>query len=384
MKVGIITIHNSPNYGATLQSYALYRYIVNQGVDCEIIDLHRPDQAGYIFSERFDKVEILRPKRKLKGLLKKLVLSLLGMKCRGQILSDESGLKYKFKEFNGQVLLSQPYRSIDQLYEDPPQYDLYITGSDQVWNPTQPYAIEPYFLTFVREGRKISYASSIGVGELSADEKAKFKYWLSSYERISVREHTAKILLESFVGRKIEQVPDPTFLLTTDEWRSEMARRQIKEDYILCFALYFKLPFIRYAIRMAKQSGKKLVVLSQTQPRPIADYLAVKNAGPREWLSYIAYANMVLTDSFHCTVFSIILRAKNFYSYISPIDKRGGRIIGLLDIYGLKEHLLNPDFTQSFANLEQNTIEWGSVENTQDKESAGGQIFLKSCLTEKQ
>ena len=65
MKVGIITIHNSPNYGASLQSYALYRYIANQGVDCEIIDLYRPDLAGYIFSERFDKVENLSRKKKL-------------------------------------------------------------------------------------------------------------------------------------------------------------------------------------------------------------------------------------------------------------------------------------------------------------------------------
>lgn len=384
MKVGIITIHNSPNYGASLQSYALYRYIANQGVDCEIIDLYRPEQVGYIFSERFDKMEILHPKRKLKGLLKKLILSLLGIGCKGRVLSDESGLTYKFEEFNGQIHLSKPYRSIDQLYSNPPRYDLYITGSDQVWNPTQPYAIEPYFLTFVQAGQKISYASSIGVGELSAEEKAKFKHWLSSYERISVREREAKILLESFVGRKIEQVPDPTFLLTTDEWKKEMAEKQIEEDYILCFTLYFKLSFIRYAIRIAKQSGKKLLILSQTQPKPIANYLAVKNAGPREWLSYIAYADMVLTDSFHCTVFSIILRTKNFYSYISPTDKRGGRIIGLLDTYDLKEHLLNPDFTQSFADLKQNVIEWERLENTQDKESVCGREFLKNCLIEKQ
>ena len=384
MKVGIITIHNASNYGASLQSYALYRYIVNQGVDCEIIDLYRPDQVGYIFSERFDKVEILHPKRKLKGLLKKLILSFWGIGCKGRVLSDEDGLTYKFEEFNGRIHLSKPYRSIDQLYTDPPQYDLYITGSDQVWNPTQPYAIEPYFLTFVQTGRKISYASSIGVGKLSADEKAKFKHWLSSYERISVREHEAKILLESFVGRKIEQVPDPTFLLTTDEWRKEMAEKQIEEDYILCFTLYFKLSFIRYAIRIAKQSGKKLVILSQTQPKPIANYLAVKNAGPREWLSYIAYADMVLTDSFHCTVFSIILRTKNFYSYISPTDKRGGRIIGLLDTYGLKEHLLNSDLTQSFADLKKNVIEWERVENIQNREFLYGNEFLKNCLIEKQ
>lgn len=384
MKVGIITIHNSPNYGASLQSYALYRYIANQGVDCEIIDLYRPDLAGYIFSERFDKVENLSRKKKLKGFLKKLVLYLLGMRSKGKVLAGENELKRRFEEFNGQIALSQPYRSIDQLYAHPPLYDLYVTGSDQVWNPTQPYAIEPYFLTFAPNKRKISYASSIGIAELTTDEKAKFKQWLSGYENISVREYEAKILLESFVGRKIEQVPDPTFLLPTDEWRKEMAERQIEGNYILCFTLYFKLSFIRYAIRLAKQSGKKLVIISQTQPNPIADYLAVKDAGPREWLSYIAYADMVLTDSFHCTVFSIILRAKNFYSYISPIDRRGGRLVGLLETYGLKEHLLNSDLTQSYEALEQEVIDWGAVDKIQNRESVSGREFLRAYLKEKQ
>ena len=88
MKVGIITIHNSPNYGASLQSYALYRYIANQGVDCEIIDLHRPDLAGYVFSERFDKVADLSRKKKLKTFLKKLILYLLGMRGKGKVLQE--------------------------------------------------------------------------------------------------------------------------------------------------------------------------------------------------------------------------------------------------------------------------------------------------------
>lgn len=100
----------------------------------------------------------------------------------------------KFQDFNSQIRLSKPYRGIDELYRNPPEYDVYITGSDQVWNPTQNYCLEPYFLTFVKNknARKISYASSIGIDQLLPKEKKDFKRWLSSYNSISVREKPHK------------------------------------------------------------------------------------------------------------------------------------------------------------------------------------------------
>lgn len=139
------------------------------------------------------------------------------------------------KTFNSEISLSKPYRSIDELYANPPKYDLYITGSDQVWNPTQNYCLEPYFLTFVAEGqgKKISYASSIGINDLTIKEKSLFKKWLSSYDAISIREKQGKVLLQSFINRDIKQVPDPTFLLSMDFWREMAIRPQFNEKYIL-------------------------------------------------------------------------------------------------------------------------------------------------------
>lgn len=380
MKVGIITIHNSPNYGASLQSYALYRYIANQGVDCEIIDLHRPHEKDYISSKHFF---LERPPHKtLKAVLKRFLRRCLDRISR-QASPAQEVARERFGEFNGRIPLSRPYRGLDELYADPPQYDLYITGSDQVWNPTQPYVLDPFFLTFVRSGRKISYASSIGIEELTEREKEKFKSCLASYEKISVREKKAQALLEKSTGRKVGQVADPTFLLTPEEWSGEAAGRLVEGCYIFCFLLAFDGALLDYASRLARQSGKQLVVLARKRPKNHVECLFVEDAGPREWLSYVEHADLVLTDSFHCTVFSLILGVRNFYTYIPSWNKRGSRITDLLETYGLTGHLLDNSFSETYAELSRRAIDRRKVLHTMEQEAERSREFLLGCLRNK-
>ena len=147
-KIGIITIHNSPNYGASLQSFALYKYIEQQGYECELIDLHRPH---YVDFKRSKKYLAYRENSIVK--IKRIIKRLIGRKSSLYF----SSAKNKFDLFNRQIRLSRPYCGIDELYADPPHYDLYITGSDQLWNPAQPFCLEPYFLTFApSEAKKIA------------------------------------------------------------------------------------------------------------------------------------------------------------------------------------------------------------------------------------
>ncbi len=114
----------------------------------------------------------------------------------------------KFDDFNKAIKLSTPYYSIDSLYDNPPLYDVYISGSDQLWNPEQPFPIEPYFLTFVQNSnaKKISYASSIGISSLEPLQVRDFTRWLSSYDAISVREPEAARILQPHLKQKIEIV----------------------------------------------------------------------------------------------------------------------------------------------------------------------------------
>lgn len=351
-KVGIITIHNSPNYGACLQSYALYRYIQQQGNDVEIIDLHRPfAYEDYIPSKKY--VSCRSVKRSLLSKIKGNVKRFIGIKTKSPSLYSPSAIN-KFDEFNSVIKLSKPYRGIDELYANPPLYDLYISGSDQLWNPTQAYCLEPYFLTFVPkgQGKKISYATSVGITDLRDNEKKDFAKWLNLYDDISVREYQAQSLLQGLLAdKKVNQVADPTFLLDPKEWKN-MAVKPKQSKYILMFTLQHRPEILEYCLLLSKQSGLPLIELGQVQPEVLdGSYTAVKDAGPKEFLGYIENAELVITDSFHCTVFSLIMGANNFYTYIAPTNQRGSRIIDLLNTYQTIEHLLSPDLNVSFDTL---------------------------------
>lgn len=380
-KVGIITIHNSPNYGACLQSYALYRYIQQQGNDVEIIDLHRPvAYEDYIPSKKY---VCSRPvKRSLLSKIKGNVKSLIGIKPKNPSLYSPLAIK-KFDEFNSIIKLSKPYRGIDELYANPPLYDLYISGSDQLWNPTQTYCLEPYFLTFVPngQGKKISYATSVGITDLRDNEKKDFAKWLNLYDDISVREYQAQSLLQGLLAdKKVNQVADPTFLLDPKDWK-DMAVRPKQSKYILMFTLQHRPEILEYCLQLSKQSGLPLIELGQVQPDVLdGSYTAVKDAGPKEFLGYIENAELVITDSFHCTVFSLIMGANNFYTYIAPTNQRGSRIIDLLETYNLKKHLLPISLNSSFDTLMFETINKNVVSGIMRNERDRSRLFINQYL----
>lgn len=381
-KIGIVTIHNSPNYGACLQSYALYRYIKDCGDDVEIIDLHRPcAYADYVPSKKF--VPYRQNKRSLKSKIKKTVKTWFGLSQRTSSLYSPAAKK-KFDEFNAAIALSKPFRGIDELYENPPFFDLYISGSDQLWNPTQAYCLEPYFLTFVPEGQgqKISYATSIGVTELRENEKADFTDWLKQYDDISVREYQARDMLQTMLGEKpVHQVADPTFLLEPQVWKSLAQKPNVKGKYILLFTLQHRPAILDYCLKLSQQSGIPLVSLGQIQPEATGkSYVAVKNAGPKEFLGYIQYAEMVITDSFHCTVFSLIMGANNFYTYISPTNCRGSRITDLLNTYGLCGHLLPISLDTDYRSLSANELDKDKITEVMSKERERSRRFLNKFL----
>ncbi len=387
MKVGIITIHNSPNYGACLQSFALYEYLSQTGYDVEIIDLHRPYHADYRPSRRFrpytrqhnEKEQCFRAwlGRIRRNLLQKITKRKITH--QPQTATNSVAIQ-KFDSFNSQIRLSKPYYGIDELYENPPQYDVYITGSDQVWNPTQSYCLEPYFLTFVRKGRRVSYASSIGIEQLTSRERKDFRHWLDKYDAISVREKQAQELLQTISAKTIEQVADPTFLLDYEYWKN-LSIEPVERNYILLFMLSFNKDLFEYGKRLAKESGKKLMVLDHVFPFDSdGSFTIVYDAGPQEFIGYIACADVVITDSFHCTVFSIIMGAHNFYTYIAPWNKRGSRIVDLLNTFHLEKHLLNSSLNQSMSELELETIDRINIMKVYESEQEKSRRFLKENL----
>lgn len=376
-KIGIITVHNSPNYGACLQSYALWKYLCLLGYDCEIIDLHRPYQEDYVSSKKYERYR--KPKVSLKTHIKKIVKAIFFTKKGYKLFNSLA--KEKFDLFNAEIKMSRPYYGIDDLYENPPKYDLYVSGSDQLWNPSQSYCLEPYFLTFApSSAKKISYATSIGITDLLDNEKQDFKKWLFDFETISVRENQAKTLLQSFTNYKVEVVADPTFLLDREYWKELAIYPQAKRKYILLFTLSFNKELLEYGMRLSKESGLELVYLEQCQPENVNGYTPVCFAGPREFLGYIANAEMVITTSFHCTVFSLIMGTKNFFSYIAKGDKKGSRIENLLRSYDLDSHILYGNLCRGYQDLAEQRINHDSIETTMDCIQQQSKLFLDGCL----
>lgn len=384
--VGIITIHNCQNnYGGALQCFALYRYLQIQGYSVEVIDLHRPNNADYVDSVRFRN---MRCRIGIRGLAKGWIKELLGIRrLHNPVFHPNWNPRAgeRFTAFNSLVKMSAPYCYIPDLYRNPPQYDIYITGSDQLWNPDQPYCLEPYFLTFVKNKKaiKLSYGTSIGLSEISRKEKAIFRDWLSSYDVISVREHQASRMLEEITHQTIHRVPDPTFLLDSEEWLQMAIAPQTKQDYVLIFNLGQNEQIIQAGIRIAQELNLKLKVIDQNysfSKNPKVEVIA--DAGPLEFIGLIRDARLVLTNSFHCSVFSIITGTYNFYTYIAPDSNRGSRIVDLLDTFQLSDHIIHSmDTIPSARQLSELKLDLRQISTIMKKEQQIGREFLKDAMS---
>lgn len=382
-KVFIITVQKAPNFGAYLQAYALFQYLQSNGFCCKIIDLLRPVHKDFKKTKGFDAYYKIPIKIKLREILRKkyhAFLKFIGYKQFRFKEIEES--KRHFEEFDKQILYTSIYDSIAQLYNNPPVGDYYITGSDQLWNPTQNYCLEPYFLTFVKEGRKISYATSIGITELSDDVKRDFAKWLKSYDYISVREREAVNLITPLVEQPVHQVCDPTFLISPKEWKHLSVKGKDFGDYIFVFTLSPMPEVIDFALSIKNNLGYKIIVFGHSVKEPKSKlYETIYSLGPREWLGMIENAKIVITNSFHGTVFSLLFHTP-FLTYIAPNNKRGSRIINLLDTFGMQNRLiksLNTDvWTDKTTLLSLNSKH---IDEVLEKEKNIGINFLNMALS---
>lgn len=388
MTIGIITVQRAPNYGACLQAFALYKFLEDDGHQVEMIDLYRPYFDSYQKSKKYKPASIHRGET-LSRKVKRYIKILIGrekihsnnisntQKKKNQIIAEK-----KFEDFCNQINYSAPYYGPDQLYHMPPIYDAYLTGSDQVWNPTQRYCIEPYFLTFAPANKKkFSYASSMGITELTWSEKRKFKRWLSQYNSISVREEKAAEILNRVSGQKIEVVADPTFLLPQPYWES-IAKVPEFDDYILIFTLQKDIEFIKYGEKLSLESGKHLVVMGLDYDSSLRNdnFTLINDAGIEEFLGIIKNAHLVITDSFHCTVFSLILGVNHLYSYIYPWNMRGSRITNLLHTFDLDDRLMDVDLEQSYTELTKSVINKSFIASIIEEQRKHSISFLRNCL----
>jgi len=352
MKIALITTQNVNNYGAILQAFALQKVLSRYG-DVEVINY-----ANRHIGISFDLVRF-----------KPTVHGLLGMgKDIFRIVPRYKVIK-KFKAFiHKNILLTKSFSSEALLRGELGNYDLYVAGSDQIWNPvciSKDSVIDLiYFLSFApKKSRKISYASSIGGYKFSANEKLQVAGLLEGFNAISVREKDTQILLKDFLNKDVEHVLDPTLLLSKKEWLEAFNvedKGNKKEGYILLYTVP-KIPLIHDAVSyFAKKTGLKVVALDQGLTAGAKVDLHIRDAGPIEFLELFANAAFVITDSFHGTCFSI-----NFELPFITISQgvHSNRVESLLSLVGLQDRLVKNEkgfkglgFVMDYEKTQQNLL----------------------------
>lgn len=348
MRIKTITCHNVYNLGASLQAYALAAYLQGLGHDVQIIDY----QPLYLRHYRLTGVPSNSPfNRPLLRLAYQIVK--FPHRLYERLTSKR---KRAFDRFTKAYLpvTEMTYSDADSLKACPPEADLYIAGSDQIWNPLFPNGKDPaFFLDFVPEGRRrISYAASFAVEHLEEQDADRMKVQLEKLDAISVRESSGVALLAD-MGIQGEQVVDPVFLLHAEEWEEIAVRPQMK-DYVLVYDFDDSARVKEIAQAISKRMGKKIVSLFSAE---WADEVWA-DIGPREFLGAIQNAGIVLSNSFHATAFSMIFQ-KEFYvmNRTEGINARMKDLVGDLGladrmIYAAPTTLTTIDYAAVWALLE--------------------------------
>lgn len=308
-KIGIITFHAAYNFGSVLQAYALQEYLRKKGFEVEIINYRMKEQKNCYKMFRTD----------------------YGVKI---FLNDTLGIFYlnkkierkkSFEQFiSNYLVLTQEFADPIEFSEYNDKYDVYISGSDQIWNKhanelhnVEWKYMEPYLLNKIY-GRKISYASSIGNMKDDRELNQLIEY-IRDYHRISMREEASAKLISKYLNKIVESVLDPTFLLKRQDWISRFKlKKRNEKKYILFYSLAGrkKLNKFKKLITDIEKKGyvvKYITPFFQFRYGDRMNFVNCLEYGPYQFLDAIYNSECVITDSYHGTILSINLN-KNFYS----------------------------------------------------------------------
>lgn len=355
-KALILTFHYARNYGAVLQTYALYHTLKKYFDAVGVLNYINPEVA----------MPYRLPGRTWRQAISTAYNLLTIRKCYR-----------KFDEFvqENLSLLGQATSRVEDL---PVENATHIfIGSDQIWNPDITHGIdEVYFGNFSRSSgcKRIAYAASLGSKSVRKSVVEDIAHHIGALDRISVREKSAKALLQPLTTKPIEVVLDPTLLLTADEWRS-IAEVPSRRGYVLLYRLAGYDETYRIAQTIAEERQLELVeiVTGRKSLRKVYRHTVIATAGPKEFLGLLMNADFVATDSFHGTVFSLIFE-KDFITV--PHKTTGARMRDLLETVGLAERLRSEvDEVKSMFS-----IDWASARDSLARERCHSLAYIESSI----
>ena len=351
MKIGILTTYFSQNYGAALQAYALLTKLKQLGFDAELIAYQERHGSHYSPQKWLEAQRCLSIRNRIIRKLKNAVIKL--QHC----FSDEHNeaiRNAKFSDFISSYLTlsSKAFSSSQDFLETVPQmnYDAFICGSDQIWNPIVHNFDDVYFLNFPTHALKIAYAPSIAYNNFTETELQRLGKAIGSIDVLSVREISTVTQLQPYVNKKLHHVIDPTFLLKKAQWLQLKSSETFSGKYILVYLLGYneQSKIIQKIIsQYAINNNCRIICLPYTgicftSPNVSVEYRY--DIGPNDFIQLLNGAFCVFTNSFHATALAINLNISFFV--VSARERNHGlqsRISDLLEITSLSEQKIFSD-----------------------------------------
>lgn len=345
-KVALITI-NSINFGNRLQNYALQHVIESLGFSVETVK-----RNNYIWDDK-----------DLSEKLKNLIRTIIGTRKGLYILFDKKHIKY-----------SRYYAGPNKIDENIVNaYDYFVTGSDQVWNPYYGHIVGNCdLLAFAPCEKRVSYAASFGVDAIPDEKKIVYSEEIAKFRAVSVREKKAVEIAKELGYEKAELVLDPTLLLDEKTWNAlaRKPRNIPKKKYVLVYILG----------KYGEQTLKETAEIRKLNNLEIIDVLK-KNSkgkepavGPAEFLWLVKNAELVMTDSFHATVFSILFQ-KPVRAYQRDGINMSSRIKSLAEVLGLSQNIGNDGVFRM-----EGTEDYEDVSNKLDNAITDSMNYLREAL----
>lgn len=342
-KAGVITLHGANNYGAVYQVYALTRYVESLGFEV------------FVLNYRMEKNKLrkcmLKPISLFRKMLSRNAFSLNFLNQRKQYYQGkqrEKGFYVAFEDFRAKYLnVVGKECDYDDLTNDCPEAYAFITGSDQVWAADFLFTSPAYLLGFAPKGAKrISYAPSFGKSQLEPYLRSTFKRYIEKFDAISVRENSGVDIVSDVANLDAVKVVDPTLLLTD---YSEITDYSLapSEPYILVYRLNQERELAEWMVdsikAVAQSTGLPLVAVSTNCPWGLGVGGSDLQPTPEQLLGLVDRAALVLTNSFHGTVFSLLFRSK-FLTFARDRfeNKQNLRMTELLGSVGLIDTFCGP------------------------------------------
>ncbi len=367
MRIGIFTFHGSHNYGAMLQAYALQQKLIELKHEVQIV--HFNPEHVLLKNKRSQKISSLR------DLFVRAIVLLLSVQFTRRYENFDSFMKQKMK-------LTRRYVDFDDLSNDPPKFDAYVCGSDQIWN-IQNFINPVFFLRFApKDILKIAYAPSFGRDKIPKERKDILANWVSEFDAVSVRESSGVEILKEATGVAPVHVLDPVFLLTDSTWNNIAIEPNFKGKYLLFYSLEVSNNLSKLVKLISKRLNLPVVILGKGGSFVFTckSKMAI-DSGPAEFLGWFRHAAFVITNSFHAVAFSIIYQ-KPFYTI--EHSTHNARMESLLKMTSLNSRQIDDlDELKLMSDIEITSINYSPVMQILEEEKAKSIAFLEDAFAEK-